>query len=624
MRTAKSFLSILLFFLIIISLFSCKKSQPQQESISTNITTTTAASITESEVTDEQISYTFNKENNILTIDGSKTHILTRDGYTKMLSDMSHSNHTAETVIITEGIKEIESDVFYGNKNIKSISLPASLSAIGRHALFGCDKLVNITVSAQNQHFTTDETGVLFSKDMTNLIVYPSALPNKEYTIPKTVTSICSNAFYICPNLTALHLSPNLSGEFTHWFYCCDNLEKITLPENSLNYYCDEQGLICKKDTKEIVFVPAEIRTLEFPENADSFFYDAMINNELITEIVLTDTTVNIEEYLFQFPNLKKLTINGSNPNYFCIDGVLYSKDKTTLLWYPPMKDGKAFNVPNTVERVNFIRGKQLEKIIFSDSVKVIDNSAFYGCESLEYVYIGKGLKKFDYNDEFSSEHENIFSLCKNLQKITVDSGNKNFATDKYGALCTADMKNIITLPANSNTEKYVINDSVTCILSCFKNCVNLKKLHIGSSVEYVNVGVADTETIVGFAGCISLEEITVSEKNENYISVDGVLYSKDKSELCLYPANKPGEEFIIPDSVEQVGDFAFLGNRTLKRIYAGNYTKSNLIFNFTDYQKGFQLPIDIYFSCKKDDFPYDYLKDNSKIHFEAKGLPKN
>ena len=99
---------------------------------------------------------------------------------------------------------------------------------------------------------------------------------------------------------------------------------------------------------------------------------------------------------------------------------------------------------------------------------------------------------------------------------------------------------------------------------------------------------------------------------------MDGVLYSKDKTRLCLYPANKPGEEFSIPDSIEFISDFAFNDNRNLKRIYADTYTNSNLIFNFTDYQKNFQLPLDIYYSCKKEDFPHDYLRDNPKIHFEA------
>lgn len=619
MNTAKRILSAFAIVFVIASLLSCNKSQPQQEitaaeTVNSAEETTNAESITFA----ENLNYTFNKESNTLTVNGSKIRVLTDDAYDEMITDLHQSNLVAETIILTEGFEEIKTDAFCNNDDLKNVILPASLSVIERHVFSDCDKLINITVNPQSQHFVTDKTGVLFTKDMTTLVIYPSALPNEEYTVPETVTNIYSNAFYICPNLKVLHMSPNLSGNFTHWFYCCDNLEKVTFPADSLNYRCDEQGVVYTKDTNEIVFVPADLRTLVISGDADSFFSHAMINNELITEIVFDNTTVNIEDYVYQFTNLKKFTIKGNHPDYACLDGVLYSKDKTKLIWYPPMKDGKTFTVPDKVEYICNVRGKLAERIIISDSVKIIDDSAFLGCDNLRYVHIGKGLEKFDYNDEFSVEYENIFRLCQNLEKITVDLDNKNFKVDKYGALCTADMKNIITLPANSNTEKYVVNDSVIRILNCFENCKNLKKLHIGSGVEWVNVGEADTESIVGFAGCTSLEEITVSAENEKYTSVDGILYSKDKTKLCLYPANKPGGDFYVPDSVERIGDFAFYQNQNLKRIYAGAYTNSNLVFNFSEYQ------IDIYYSCKKEDYPYDYLKDNPRIHFEAKELPEN
>ena len=617
MKTPKRIISVFIIVLITFSLFSCNKSTSQQETTSTVINTT-KTTVTEPEISDNHLDYTFDKKSKTLTINAMNAHTLTRDAYEKIISDLYEKNLVAETIILSEGFKKIETDVMSNNDNLKNIVLPASLSVIERHVFSDCDKLINITVNPQSQHFVTDMAGVLFTKDMTTLVTYPSALPNEEYTIPETVTNIYSNAFYRCPNLKILTLSPNLTGTFTYWFYCCDNLEKVNVPTKALNFHSDEQGVIYTKDTKEIVFVPANLRTLVLSENASSFFTHPMINNELITEIILDNTTLIIEEYVYQFANLKKFTINGNHPDYSCIDGVLYSKDGSELIFYPPMKEQKTFRVPDSVEYICNVRGKFVEKIIISDSVKEIDDYAFLGCERLEYIHIGKGLEKFDYNDEFSVEHENVFDLCCNLKKITVDSGNKNFITDNFGALCTADMKHIITLPANSQIQKYVISDSVTSILNCFKNCKNLKKLHIGSGVEWINIGVADTETIVGFEGCTSLEEITVSSGNKNYVSMDGVLYSKDKTRLCLYPANRPDEEFTIPYSVEFVGDFAFNDNRNLKRIYAGTYTNSNLVFNFTDYQKSFQLPLDIYYSCKEDDYPYDYLKDNPKIHFET------
>lgn len=615
-------IGIILIGFTLISLFACGKSNQHQST--TAPTQTENLTVTEKITNVEKNFYSFDKETKTLTIDGSKTKIITRNDFIDLNSKLNDEYASIETVVLTEGVKKIESQSFLDFKPLKQLILPASLSEIEGHVFSGCNNLAKITVNPQNQHFVTDEKGVLFTKDMTELIVYPPAIPDETYTMPQTVTTIRSNAFHICESLKNLHMSAKLSGNFTHWFYCCDNLEKVTFPPDSRNFFCDEQGIVYTVDTKEIVFVPSDLKTLKFPENADSFINHAVINNELITEIVLTETTSNIVEYLYQFPNLKKITVNEQNKNFSSLDGVLYNKDKTELLWYPPKKSEKNFTVPDTVESISFIRGELLENLIISDSVKIIDNSAFYPCKSLKYVHIGKGLEKFEYNDEFSVEHENIFSSCNNLEKITVASGNKNFKVDKYGALCTADMKNIITLPSNGKSEEYVINDKVIRILNCFENCKNLKRLHVGSSVEYINVGEADTETIVGFSGCVSLEEVTVSAKNEYYTSEDGVLYNKDKTKLCLYPANKPEDEFAIPDSVERAGDFAFLDNQNLKRIFSGTKTDPGYIYNFTSYQENYQLSVDIYYSGTKDEWPYDFLEDNPKIHFNSKGLPEN
>ena len=68
------------------------------------------------------------------------------------------------------------------------------------------------------------------------------------------------------------------------------------------------------------------------------------------------------------------------NP-YFCsIDGVVYSKDKTELIYYPQSKDDKEFTVPFFVEKISdhaFYDVKYLEKVIMSEGVTHIGESAF-------------------------------------------------------------------------------------------------------------------------------------------------------------------------------------------------------------------------------------------------------
>lgn len=56
----------------------------------------------------------------------------------------------------------------------------------------------------------------------------------------------------------------------------------------------------------------------------------------------------------------------------------------------------------------------------------------------------------------------------------------------------------------------------------------------------------------------LDLKEIVVDESNENYTTVDGVLFSKDKKVLILYPAAKEGASYVVPTGVETISEAAF------------------------------------------------------------------
>ena len=71
----------------------------------------------------------------------------------------------------------------------------------------------------------------------------------------------------------------------------------------------------------------------------------------------------------------------------------------------------------------------------------------------------------------------------------------------------------------------------------------------------------------VAFEKCTFLKNITVAEGNKNFAVKDGVLYSKDLKTLILYPCAMEGENFDIPDGVENIGKYAFDYNRYLSSI---------------------------------------------------------
>lgn len=115
---------------------------------------------------------------------------------------------------------------------------------------------------------------------------------------------------------------------------------------------------------------------------------------------------------------------------------------------------------------------------------------------------------------------------------------------------------NTLIIPAeNANGE------TVTGIADgAFEGCTFIERLTIPATVKSIGSGV--------FSGCSALCDITVNSSNTKYCSVGGVLFTKDKTELICYPANKVGKSYLISTNVRKISDFAFDGIKNLKAIY--------------------------------------------------------
>ena len=113
-----------------------------------------------------------------------------------------------------------------------------------------------------------------------------------------------------------------------------------------------------------------------------------------------------------------------------------------------------------------------------------------------------------------------------------------------------------------------VVKNGVTSISNAaFYYCTSLASVTIPDSVTDIGHYV--------FRGCVSLKSIGVSKENQRYISVDGVLFNKNKSWLITYPAEKSDSEYAIPNSVTSICDSAFYGCKSLTSITIPNSVTS-------------------------------------------------
>lgn len=69
------------------------------------------------------------------------------------------------------------------------------------------------------------------------------------------------------------------------------------------------------------------------------------------------------------------------------------------------------------------------------------------------------------------------------------------------------------------------------------------------------------------FGACTTLTSIHVDPANEFYQSHDGILYDKSLQQLVCYPIDRAGDQFVIPDGVTQLADYAFLRCKNVQKV---------------------------------------------------------
>ena len=171
-----------------------------------------------------------------------------------------------------------------------------------------------------------------------------------------------------------------------------------------------------------------------------------------------------------------------------------------------------------------------LTSVIMPDTVVEIGEDAFAGCSNLSSITIKDGVKKIG---------DRSFMGCEQLQHITIPSKVIEIDEDAF--------RGCIGL------ESITIKDGVKKIGDrAFMGCEQLQHINIPKSVTSIGLS--------AFEGCTGLTSINVDEKNSNYKSIDGVLFSKDGKTLIQYPIEKNATNYIIPNSVTEIGDNAFEG----------------------------------------------------------------
>ena len=442
-------------------------------------------------------------------------------------------------------VASINDGAFSGNKNIRCVIIPDSVTQIGKGAFGRCDNLVQVSLpdslitirdeafeqSARLERIVIPDsvrilgdnifyecTGlkeVVIGRGITEIPgddrnplegMFGKCSSLKSVTIPDTITVIGVAAFNECSSLESVTIPDSVHTIATAAFQNCISLKEIKLGSGvkiigigSDNFYLDDGAFLGCRALEEIT-LPISLETI-YPDAFKSC-------NSLVNVYYEGD----IEDWCkIDFRNLDANPASKATNLY--LNGVLVSD----------------VVIPDSITAITdylFAGYRSLKSVTISDSVTSIGQGTFMNCSSLEVINWGKNVQRIGTTGDVNTGPENgVFEGCTSIKSI-------------------------------------VIPDSVQVLgLDTFANCESLQDIVIPASVKIICNN--------SFQNCDKLEKVYFEGELEDWLKIDfGDTYSNPLSNATYFYVN---EEFItditIPTSITKVNSYSFAGYKSLKSV---------------------------------------------------------
>gem|GEM_PF-694964 len=303
-------------------------------------------------------------------------------------------------------------------------------------------------------------------------------------------------------------------------FYSCTNLINVNIPD-SVTSIGENSFFNC-----------SNLANIIIPNSVTSIGSGAFISCKSLSELTIPNSVTSIGGSVFRDCNgLTNIILPNSitSIEYCLFEGC----SSLTSVSIP-------YGVISIAERA-FFECKNLISITIPDSVSIIGKEAFRWCRSLTNMAIPNNVAILgDY----------CFCNCSSLISITIPKSISSMGLAVF-ANC-------------SSLSNVTISNGVTSIGdSAFFSCTSLNDLAIPDSVISIGSG--------AFTECTNLENLYVSSGNDNYSSVNGVLFNKSQTKLICYPIGKKDNVYSIPKSVTNIGEYAFSYSKLNSMVIPGN-----------------------------------------------------
>ena len=460
----------------------------------------------------------------------------------KYIKESAFSLNSIGSLQLPSGLLELGEEAFSYN-NFTSVDIPASVFSIGKEIFKGCKNLQKINVNKQNTMYC-DVDGVLYTKNMSQLISYPQGCRNEVFTVPtgvnelldyscmkayfskiilpNTVTKIGNGCFRWCERLTEIVIPMTVRSIGCATFGECTSLRNVYLPTGiEMRYKNPSETCYPFKEAKSVNLIY---------KNADFYASYNPYQNNAGSQQTAQANQSNQNNYgssAQQVPTARNITgkkVNAYSSKGRIYDGTLYYKTTSgNEMEVTFLEDEMHKNY--TITSVNIPA-----QVVYNGqtyTVTAIGESAFEWCENLQTITIPSTVKELK---SFS------LSRCKKLSNLTLSEGLE--IINSY-AISNTDELYSITLPRSlKQIGNYAFEYS------------KLSEIYLHENVNKIGDN--------PWGGCKNFKKITVAESNPYLCDIDGVLYNKDLTKLIAFPTNK-ATTYSIPGTVTTIAGKAFI-----------------------------------------------------------------
>jgi len=435
--------------------------------------------------------------------------------------------------------------LLYPNGNYSNeFTVPAEMMS-GWEILALVKLLKAIYVESGNETFASRD-GVLYSADMTELLIYPAGRKDDVFAIPEEVVYIdYYYAFDMAKykeNLKGLVIGNNVSiyRESDYWYFY-----RIFGDWQSLKYVQTDNQEVADwfaENRPDVLVLSRDAEPPVLPYetivNGIKYYVNTFGNEvEVIGAMDRKITEAVIPEEVDGYP----VTRIGWKNYYYNDSEYEGAKHYFEYCFYL-----ERVVLPSSLQVIGMYAFRccySLKEITLPEGLEIISDYAFYGCTGLTSITIPASISSLGYG---------VFMACSNLRSLTVAEDSESFTSvdgviydkDCTVLVCCPDGIETLTLPATVESLSYYYDDYD----------------------DYWSLGT-------------SLKSIDVEEGNEVFAAQDGVLYTADMKKLVFYPYEKEGDTFTLPASVTEINAWGlvdgFSGNEY--RVEEGNTSFTTL-----------------------------------------------